>query len=410
VFVGGWVALLGLAAVQLPGMRNWTLLWALLLLAGAALLAWQTLRAGAAGTTAPTAAVAARAEVFLWCVAGTGCALIAASEVVYLKDVFGGGDLFRMNTVFKLYFQAWLLLGVAATMALAQLLPTAVAQFDTLADWVQRTLDQVASRRVAPATSEPLQTPVALAASRMDAPVGAAATSGFSGPTASAYSADDDMADAMDEPYAGTPTEADHRPDVLRWVRPGGTLLWAASLVVLLGAAAVYPLQAAAARTANFTAPRSLDGTAYMASDPLNQGDEAAIAWLNDAAHVPGNPVILEAVDANGGEYTHFARISSFTGLPTIIGWVGHEWQWRVNWVNQPGHAGELNRRPGDVAMIYTSHDPSVVRRLLQQYHVRYVYVGAAERIRYPGVNLDQFSTFLHVVYRAGGVTIYEVS
>jgi len=49
------------------------------------------------------------------------------------------------------------------------------------------------------------------------------------------------------------------------------------------------------------------------------------------------------------------------------------------------------------------------VKRLLQQYSVRLIYVGAAERQTYPSANLDRFTTFLPVVYSREGVTIYAV-
>ena len=177
-------------------------------------------------------------------------------------------------------------------------------------------------------------------------------------------------------------------------------------LLVLLGASLVYPIQASAARTVNFSLPRSLDGTAYMANDPLNTGDAQAIAWLNNPAHVAGDPVIVEAT---GGEYTHFGRVSAFTGLPTILGWGGHEYQWRANWLRDPRYANELDRRTAAINQIYTSADQQAVLRVLEQYHVRYVYVGAAERQAYPAADLGRFVGFLRAVYHANGVTIYAV-
>ncbi len=193
---------------------------------------------------------------------------------------------------------------------------------------------------------------------------------------------------------------------LLRWAAVGGTLVWGMALLALLGAALIYPVQASAARTANFSLPRSLDGTAYMAGDALNDGDAAAIAWLNDPAHVSGNPVIVEA---SGGEYSHYGRVSAFTGLPGVLGWAGHEWQWRVNWLLQSDQPGLLDQRQADLDQIYTNSDPHTVLALLERYHVRYVYVGAAERVKYPGTDLERFASFLRVVCRHDGVTIYQV-
>lgn len=48
-------------------------------------------------------------------------AALVACELVYIRDPYGE-KLYRMNTVFKLYFQAWILLCLAAPWCLAQLL------------------------------------------------------------------------------------------------------------------------------------------------------------------------------------------------------------------------------------------------------------------------------------------------
>jgi YYY domain-containing protein len=57
-------------------------------------------------------------ERFLWLLVSGGVACLVIPELVYVRDAFDGSDLFRMNTVFKLGYQAWLLLAVAAACAL----------------------------------------------------------------------------------------------------------------------------------------------------------------------------------------------------------------------------------------------------------------------------------------------------
>ncbi|NLZ30220.1 MAG: hypothetical protein GX885_05700, partial [Methanomicrobiales archaeon] len=66
---------------------------------------------------------------------------------------------------------------------------------------------------------------------------------------------------------------------------------------------------------------RTLDGAAYLwASHP---GDAAAIAFLRD---LPGDHIIVEA---EGGDYTYYSRVSTFTGIPTVLGMPFHEYMWR---------------------------------------------------------------------------------
>ena len=408
--------LLALWTILTAGFTGWTLLWALLFLAGCALLAMWPL---APRWSPAQPRYRAQAEIFLWCLVGAAAALVAVCEVVYLRDVFDGGDLFRMNTVFKFYYQAWLLLGVAGGPMLALLLAAARGQVA----WLFARGAALATR-IAPATPRAPGlaeggAPLALAGGALPSPPRASAARIVRRPGLAASR-------APGAPGTSEPTEPTGSPDTadvsaaarqaasaspigaggLRWAGAGGTLIWSAVLLVLLGASLVYPIQASAARTVNFSLPRSLDGTAYMANDPLNTGDAQAIAWLNNPAHVAGDPVIVEAT---GGEYTHFGRVSAFTGLPTILGWGGHEYQWRANWLRDPRYANELDRRTAAINQIYTSADQQAVLRVLEQYHVRYVYVGAAERQAYPAADLGRFVGFLRAVYHANGVTIYAV-
>src|SRR5215207_3916988 len=52
-------------------------------------------------------------ERFVWVLIGGGLLCLAIPEVIYVKDSFADGDLYRMNTIFKLGYEAWLLLAIA---------------------------------------------------------------------------------------------------------------------------------------------------------------------------------------------------------------------------------------------------------------------------------------------------------
>ncbi len=194
----------------------------------------------------------------------------------------------------------------------------------------------------------------------------------------------------------------------------GMRLVWAVCFLLLVCAGAVYPILAPATRIAHVDArtqalywarSNSLDGLTYLATDPANPGDYAAIRWLN--ANVQGDPVIIEAI---GNDYTNVSRISAFTGLPTPMGWVGHEYQWRVKWLENPANAADFNQRGSDIEQIYTSPSPTQVLQLMKRYNAQYLYVGALEVAKY-GLhsNLRRFSAFMQVVYQNPNVTIYKV-
>ncbi len=188
-----------------------------------------------------------------------------------------------------------------------------------------------------------------------------------------------------------------------RFTRRTTQVIWMAALFLFLVAGSIYPIVGSYQRTNQFASrTNSLDGLAYMKiSDPA---DYYGIQWLNTT--IQGDPVIVEAV---GPDYSDYARISAFTGLPTIMGWVGHEYQWRVNWLNKGVNADDFDRRQNDVTSIYTNKSPDVVLSLMARYQAQYLYVGPLEEETYLGADLHRFSSFMQVVYSDHGVIIYKV-
>lgn len=163
------------------------------------------------------------------------------------------------------------------------------------------------------------------------------------------------------------------------------------SLVMITGLA--YPVVMLNDKTIGFAMEGwTLDGNAYI--DQYNPNDYAAIQWLQSA---PGG-VIAEAV---GGSYSDYARISTRTGLPTVIGWPGHESQWR-------GGGDEMGSRVMDIQVLYESQIWEETAQVIRNYNIRYIYLGALERSTY-NVMSEKFDSMLNVVYSNQGVTIYEV-
>ena len=87
-----------------------------------------------------------------------------------------------------------------------------------------------------------------------------------------------------------------------------------------------------------------------------------------------------------------------------MIGWVGHEHQWRG------GSDAPFKKRADDVARVYETQDVEEARNLLARYDVDYVYVGAREREKYGEDGLGKFSSFMETVFNEGGVTVYRMT
>jgi YYY domain-containing protein len=234
----------------------------------------------------------------------TGALLLIGPEFLYLRDDFGT----RMNTLFKFYFQAWVLWGLTAA-------------FGT---WLM------------------LQ---------------------FAGP-------------------------------VFRWIA-------AVVMALAILGGMVYTVSGVYSKGGQFkgfAGLPSLDGMAYFARDYPD--DWAAVQWLQK--NVPDAPVIAEGI---GGQYWiegRFSRISMATGLPTVMGWPGHESQWR-------GRAFEkVAEREEQIRTLYQVRDWNTAQSILDKYHIEYVYLSQLERDKYKPTYLPKFDQNMRVVFQAGDVTIYQ--
>jgi YYY domain-containing protein len=226
-----------------------------------------------------------------------GTLLVIAPEFIYLKDGFGN----RMNTVFKFYYQAWLMWSLAAA-------------FGTII--------------------------------------------------------------------------------LLRELRGAWRWVFAGIFVVALSMAMVYSPIAFTTKTNGL---KPADGFILDASYHLRKSspdDDAAINWLKTAPL----GVVAEAV---GGQYSEYARASTYSGQPNVIGWPGHEGQWR-------GGYNEVGSRPEDMRALFETRIWDEAKAILDKYDITYVYIGNLERNTY---NLfeEKFRTNLPVVYEQGSVTIYVV-
>jgi YYY domain-containing protein len=286
--------------IQRWSTQGFTFLLVGALLAVAVALLWQALTVQ---TGDETLEARRQSLVFALLLAGIGLLLVYAPEFVYLRDNFG----WRMNTIFKFYYQGWLLFGLSSSYAIITSLGSASAS---------------------------------------------TVTRGLAGLSA---------------------------------------------LCIVLGL--LFPVAAAYSKTAGFsTLNPTFDATAYIAQE--NPAEAAALAWV--WANTAPDALIAQAVGFS--YHADRSRVSGATGRPTLLGWNGHEGQWRGSAYGEMAHG-----REEALTLIYRSAPPAQISQLLAQWGIDYVYVGRVERAHYEMTPLseERLAQVLDLVFAEGDVRIY---
>jgi YYY domain-containing protein len=252
----------------------------------------------------------APATLFALLMAGVGLLLLYAPEFVYLRDNFGT----RMNTVFKFYYQGWLLIGLSGSYAVV-----------------------------------------------------------------------------------GALRQARHRDRVRTKVLLSAPAVVALGLILL---GLLFPLAGVYSKTNGFRlSSPTFDATAYLQqSSPAEFG---AVAWIRDNTSPQAR-----VAEAKGASYrADTSRISAMTGRPTLLGWDGHESQWRGS-----AYAEMARMRPETLEQLYRSGSMARIEEILTEWDIDYVYVGPSERSEYglPPQMEERFVAVMDLAFEQDNVRIYR--
>jgi YYY domain-containing protein len=333
---------------------------------------------------------------------------IIIPEFLYVDDPIGPPNQ-RYNTVFKLYYPAWALLSLALAVALSRHRPA------------------TASVKVVEANK------AALEAGDWRPETGDWALETGTGNHRSGdwnWNLKDNETDRT----SGTPISPPSRRSGLS--TQDSALLLAA--LWLIGVGALYPLLGVPARmfcgqqrldgwiakgvppaTAT-TACRTLDGLAFLNLPQYTTDDLRLGLWMREnipvgRADLAGSersvphsalPEGRWLAEATGDSYSFVGRIAAISGIPCVLGWEGHEVQWR----GKDFSRSVLVDRRQALDYIYNSEDDDETVSLCRALGVRWVVVSNLEREKYPALDAAKFERIGRLARQFGDAALYEIS
>ncbi len=313
-----------------------------------------------------------RATGFVLLLIGMGLVLTLFPEFLYLKDNFG----LRINTVFKFYYQAWVLWSLAAAYGLHSIMadgslprPHLALRLGfgilvalSLAAGIAYTFEAVFHRAIVETGRHDISRRQYAAPHDWDSPIRRAAEGQHVEPGAILFS-NGSLADAAEA-------------DLLRADQAGIVLLHDGALTV--------------------AEPLSLDGARGL----LNRDDQNVIECL-DALVGAANVVVAEAV---GDPYRiEYGRVGALAGLPIVLGWENHERQWRGN-----TYEAIAGSRHADLKRLFTAADMADIDEIIERYAIDYILYGTSERQKYGDFGEEKFLDSRPVVCESGRSRVFH--
>jgi YYY domain-containing protein len=137
-----------------------------------------------------------------------------------------------------------------------------------------------------------------------------------------------------------------------------------------------------------------LDCLRYLEQDPVYGDDFRLALWMKK--NLPREVTILEA----GGEsYSAHGRMAAWSGIPSVLGWAGHEWGWRGSTASD-----DIYRRLNLIDQFYLDPNPELAAELQADYLV----LGALEHQRF-GELAPLFNRHFSIVQQFGATRLYRV-
>ena len=309
---------------------------------------------------------------FVLLLIGMGLVLTLFPEFLYLKDNFG----VRINTVFKFFYQAWVLWSIAA----------AYAVYSIMAD----------SRLPLPHPMLRLGFAFMLSLS-----VGAGLVYSLEAVYHRSW-IETGRHHAIVESHYAPSAEWDNairRVAEGETVEPGSILFSRGDLINAAEGDLIRANHAGIVLFQNDSVtveePLTLDGARGL----LNRDDQNVINCLSDLV---GRADVVAAEAVGEPYHIEYGRVGTLAGIPIVLGWENHERQWRGN-----TYAAIAGSRNADLKRLYTSVNLKDVEDVLDHYAIDYILYGTSERHKYGDLGEEKFFDQLPLVCQSGQSRIY---